>query len=107
MAFRIKTNDTSPKLAMALTDANGNTIDLTGCTVNFYMRAYGASSLKVTSPATITDAVNGAVEYAWDAADTDTAGTYYAEVEVTYGDGRIETFPNNGYISVVIKEDLN
>ncbi len=107
MAFRIKTNDTSPKLSVTLTDALGNPIGLAGCTARFHMKAFGASSLKIDAVADIEDVVNGIVEYSWQAGDTDTAGTYYGEIEVTYGDATVETFPNNGYFTIIIKEDLD
>ena len=107
MAFRIKTNDTSPKLAVTLEDALGVPLGLAGCTARFHMKAFGASSLKIDAEASIEDAVNGIVEYSWQAGDTDTAGTYYGEIEVTYGDNAVETFPNNGYFTIIIKEDLD
>ena len=107
MAFRIKTNDTSPKLSVTLTDALGNAIGLAGCSVIFRMKAFGAISLKVYAAATVVDDVNGIVEYQWQSSDTDTAGTYYGEIVVTYGDNTIETFPNNGYFTIIIKEDLD
>jgi hypothetical protein len=107
MAFRIKTNDTSPKLSVTLTDALGNYIGLAGCSARFHMKAFGASSLKIDAVADIEDDINGIVEYSWQAGDTDTAGTYYGEIEVTYGDATVETFPNNGYFTVIIKEDLD
>jgi len=107
MAFRIKKNDTSPKLAVTLEDALGNPIGLAGCAARFHMKAFGASSLKIDAVADIGDAVNGIVEYSWQSGDTDTAGTYYGEIEVTYADNAVETFPNNGYFTVIIKEDLD
>jgi len=107
MAFRIKTNDTSPKLAVTLEDALGNPIGLAGCSARFHMKAFGASSLKVDAGASIEDDVLGIVEYAWTGTDTDTAGTYYGEIEVTYADNTVETFPNNGYFTIIIKEDLD
>ncbi len=107
MAFRIKTNDTSPKLAVTLEDALGNPIGLAGCAARFHMKAFGASSLKIDDVASIEDDVNGIVEYAWQVGDTDTAGTYYGEIEVTYADNTVETFPNNGYFTIIIKEDLD
>lgn len=108
MAFRIKTNDTSPKLAVTLEDASGNAIDITGNNgVRFHMKAFGATSLKVDAPMTVTDALSGIVQYPWIGADTNTAGTYYGEVEVTYADNTVETFPNNGYFTIIIKEDLD
>lgn len=108
MAFRIKTSDTSPKLAVTLEDANSNAINVTGANgVRFHMKAFGATALKVDAPMTITNATGGIVQYPWVASDTDTAGTYYGEVEVTYADNTVETFPNNGYFTVIVKEDLD
>lgn len=107
MAFRIKTNDTSPKLAVTLEDALGNPIGLAGCSARFHMKAFGASSLKIDAVASIAEFEDGTVEYSWQAGDTDTAGTYYGEIEVTYADNVVETFPNNGYFTIIIKEDLD
>lgn len=107
MAFRIKTNDTGPVLSVTLTDANGNGIGLAGASARFHMKAFGASELKIDAPATILDDLNGVVKYDWVAGDTDTAGTYYGEIEVLYGDATVETFPNNGYFTIIIKEDLD
>jgi len=107
MAFRIKTNDTSPKLGLTLTSSSGSAVSLSGASVRFHMKKYGASTLKVDSAATITNASSGVIEYAWQSEDTDTAGSYYGEVEVTYGDGTVETFPNNGYFTIIIQEDLD
>lgn len=107
MAFRIKTNDTSPKLAVTLEDALGSPVGLAGCAARFHMKAFGASSLKIDAEVSIEDETNGVVEYSWQAGDTDTAGTYYGEIEVTYADNAVETFPNNGYFTIIIKEDLD
>ena len=107
MAFRIKTNDTSPKLAVSLEDANGDAVNIAGAIVRFHMKAFGATTLKVDAPMTITNHTGGEVLYSWVGADTNTAGTYYGEVEVTYADNTVETFPNNGYFTVIVKEDLD
>ncbi len=107
MAFRIKTNDTAPQLIVTLTDAAGNKVNLTGATARLHMKKYGASSLKVDAAATIANATTGKVSYDWSALDTDTAGTYYGEIEITYSDSKVETFPNNGYFTIIIHEDLD
>jgi hypothetical protein len=107
MAFKIKTNDTSPKLTVDLTDGSGAAISLAGSTARFHMKKYGETSLKVDASANITDADNGRVEYSWASGDTDTAGTYYGEIEITYGDETVETFPNSGYFTIIIQEDLD
>ena len=107
MAFKIKKNDTGPKLSLTLQDAAGSAIDVSGATLRFHMKAYGATTLKVDAAATIVDADDGKVEYAWQTGDTDTAGTFYGEIEVTYGDSTVETFPNNSYFTIIIQEDLD
>ena len=107
MAFKIKTNDTSPKLTVDLEDASGSVIDLSGSTARFHMKKYGATSLKVDNVADVTDEDNGRVEYTWSSGDTDEAGTYYGEIEITYGDDTVETFPNSGYFTIIIQEDLD
>lgn len=108
MAFRIKTNDTAPKLGVTIKDVDGNAVDISGYNaVRFHMKAYGASALKIDAPATVSDEDNGAIEYAWAIGDTDTAGTYYGEFEVTYADLSVETFPNKGYFTIIIQEDLD
>lgn len=106
MAFYIKQNDTSPIIQATLKDASDELIDLTGASVRFHMRKIGNTTAKVDSAATVEDALNGVVSYAWQAADTDTIGTFQCEFEVTYIDGGIETFPNSKFITVEITDDI-
>lgn len=106
MTFYIKQNDTSPFLLATLKDGNDNLIDLTSATVRFHMRPIGSTTVTVDAAAVVVNEDQGAVKYVWDAADTDTVGSYQAEFEVTYYDGSIETFPNDGYIRVEITDDI-
>lgn len=106
MAFNIKQNDTSPSLQATLKDASGTAISLTGATVRFHLKSLDGV-VKVDAAMTVTDADNGVIQYDWDAGDTDTAGSYYAEFEVTYNDGSIETFPNNQNLAIQIRPELN
>lgn len=106
MAFYIKQNDTSPFLLATLKDGNGNLIDLTSATVRFHMRPVGSTTAVVDAAAIVTNEDQGGVKYVWDAADTANIGSFQAEFEVTYFDGSIETFPNDGYIRVEIKDDI-
>lgn len=105
MTFRIKQNDTSPELEAALSDATGTAINLNGASVRFHMRRAGGPVV-VDAAATIVTAAAGLVRYVWTAGNTNTAGSYQAEFEVTYGDGSIETFPNSSNIQVDIMADL-
>lgn len=106
MAFTIKQNDTSPALQATLQDYAGTAINLVGATVRFHMKSLDGS-IVVDAPMTITNAAGGVVRYNWQAADTDTVGTYYAEFEATYSDASIETFPNTDSIAIVITPELN
>lgn len=104
--FTIKRNDTAPAYEATLEAPAGTPVDLTGATVRFIMATPDMATVKVNASATISDAAAGEVTYSWQAADTDTAGTYRAEWQVTFGSGAIRTFPSNGYLSVVVLADL-
>jgi hypothetical protein len=46
------------------------------------------------------------VYYDWVAGDTDSAGYYSGEWQVTYDNGQVETFPNDGVFLVQVVEQL-
>jgi hypothetical protein len=104
MKFYVKQNDTSPSMLATLQDANGTSVNITNATVNFYMGNINGNI--VNSTATIVNAAAGQVRYDWVDSDTANSGMYQAEFEVIYVGGTKETFPNNDYILVVIKPDL-
>jgi len=106
MTFYIKQNDTSPALLATLQDADGIAVNITGAAIRFHMRQIGSTAVDVDAAAVIVTALDGLVRYDWQAADTATIGSYQAEIEVTYADGTIETFPNDGYIRVEIIKDI-
>ena len=101
--FLIKRGDTSPAIRYALEPA---TVVLTGATVRFQMRARNGAVLMDVAALVVTDTGTPTVEYSWQAGDTATAGLYEAEFRVTYADGKIETFPNDGFIPVRVTEDV-
>lgn len=103
--FYIKQNDTSPAIRGTVKDGAGNAIDITGASVRFHMRDESGNTV-VDASGTVVDGPNGVIQYSWAAADTATVGVFTAEFEVTYGDGSIGTFPNDGYINVIITDDI-
>lgn len=106
-AYHIKTGDTAPRPRTVLIDGAGAPVNLTGATVR--LKAFTAPGVtpKIDAVATVVDAVNGLVEYAITATDTNTAETYLAEWQVTYGGGAVQTFPGDGYDLLVVAADLD
>lgn len=104
--FWIKRGDRLPPIAATLADSAG-AVNLTGAVVRFHMRLRGAVELKVNGAATIANAAAGTVQYDWGALDTDTAGIYEGEWEVTFGDARPMTFPNWRHLEIVVRDDVD
>lgn len=104
--FFLKTEDTSPALQITCQTSSGSVVNLTSATVRFIMKDDEGTE-KVNAVATIVDAAAGTVKYEWVTGDTDTAGLFISEFEVTFADSTIETFPNVDYIRISITEDLN
>jgi hypothetical protein len=92
--FFIKTGDTGPPIEMVCRDADDAIVDISGSTARFHMKKRGSSETTVDDTATVVDGEAGLVRYNWQAADTDTAGEYLAEVEITFADDTVQTFPN-------------
>lgn len=103
--FWIKRNDTTPALDAILRDSDKVVVDVTGASIRFHMTSI-TGTLKVDKAGQVIDGAAGHVRYEWVAADTDTAGTYIAEWEVTYPNSTIETFPSDGYFEVEVVGDL-
>jgi hypothetical protein len=104
--FTIKQGDRLPVIEATLAGADG-AADLTGATVKFLMRSKGAgATVLVDAAATVVGAALGTVLYDWAEGDTDTTGTHQAEWEVTFASGKKQTFPNDGYTSVKVVDDI-
>jgi hypothetical protein len=101
----IKRGDTRHAIRAVLKDATGSPVNLTGCAVSFHMAPLGRSAV-VNRQVDIHDIAGGEVWVVWSPGETDVSGVYRAEFQVVYGDGRRETFPNDGYINIQILSDL-
>jgi len=101
----IKRGDTRHAIRAILKDANGNPINLTNCDVSFTMAPLGRAAV-VSRAIYIQDATAGEVWVVWAPGETNTSGIYQAEFKVVYPDGKVETFPSDGYISIQIMNDL-
>lgn len=101
--FYIKQNDTSPAIKYQLDPK----VDLTGASIVFNMtRSIGTPIVNRGAAEIVDDATDGIVSYQWAEGDTSQTGQFRGEFEITYADGSIETFPNYGYIQILITSDL-
>ena len=104
--FYIRRNDRRPILVAELSDEDGP-VDLSAASaVEFHMSSAIGSTAKIEAAATVSNATEGEVTYTWVTGDTDTAGSYLAEFEVTWTDGTQESYPDPGYFLIVVSEDL-
>lgn len=105
--FAIKQDDLLPEPQVTLYDALGAVVDLTtAVSVQFLMRNADTLAVKVNAAATVVTPTAGVVKYVWAGTDTDTAGSYQAEWEVTWSGSRKQTFPTKGFDTVVVYEDV-
>lgn len=105
--FYIKQNDTAPTIEAALTDSNGRRRTMeTAAAVRFHMKDENGNVLIENGIGNVQSPTKGIVAYEWQAGDTANTGIHSAEFQVTYDNGQVETFPNTGYIKVIIKDEL-
>jgi len=87
--------DTEIPIAATLERPDGNAVSLADKTVSFYMVDADGEDVvaETTSNVEVTNEDDGECRYNPQAADVDTAGTYYAYFVVTDADGNRDTFP--------------
>lgn len=99
----IKAGDRLPIIARQFT-LDDAAIDLTGATVTFNMWSFFDMSQVITNGVcTISDAIQGRVEYPWTSSDANLPdGQYFASFSATFAGPRVLTAPNNRMIVVEI-----
>ena len=105
--FYLKKGDTLPVVDAKLGSLATGAEDLTGATVLFRLRKRGASTNAISAPAAIVSPTEGTVRYSWIDGDTTSLGIYDGEFVVTFSDGKVKTFPNNGYFIIEITANLS
>lgn len=105
-----KRNDTAPSIAITCT-SDGSAKDLTGAaSAKFLMGTIdgaGVATTKVEGTMSFdADRSTGLTYYEWQTTDLDTAGTYKVEVEITWADGKVQTFPEDSYLEIVVMADV-
>jgi len=106
----IKRHDTAVLPRMRALDDGGTPLDLTSATVVYTLRnrATGALAVERGAVTLANQTTNpGEAYYVWRPGDTDTAGEYEEEWEITYPDTRKETLPVRSKVLVTILEDYD
>lgn len=99
--MHIKRGDTAPALTLVC-ELDGQPADLSGATVRVIGKQGGGHTIDTT----VSGNAQGEVVYQWLPADTETVGTYQFEVEVTWPDERVQTFPAHRQAVVYVVSDL-
>lgn len=108
--MNMKQYDLYPTFRAQLTDIDGNVVDLTHATEARLLvknRTVGLKVNGVMDVLTQSGDTLGVVEYAWQAGDTDTLGSFQVEVQVMFPGNLPQTFPGKGYNKLNINRDLN
>ena len=75
--FYIKQNDSRPELDVYLRDDKDRSINITGATVKFNMRAASDNSIKINNGSVTTvSSTAGRVKYSFTSANPDTSGNF-------------------------------
>lgn len=95
------------KVPMKLTDGAGAALPLADRTgpPRFQASRIGTPGVKIDSVGQVTNESGGIVEYQPVEGDVDTPGTYWGEWRVPFAGGDI-LVPENGYIRIVIQDDV-
>jgi hypothetical protein len=112
--FPIRRNDRLPPYQIDVFDKEGDALALLNVTsVAFTMRSRDGTLKIDRQPASVIAGGDGStlnrLQYEWGASDTDTAGSYLAEFEVTFNTGNKRTFPatNEQRLRILIGDDLD
>lgn len=110
MTFKIKKGDTSPALRAELVNPDGSSAALSLAEkVEFFFND-PKKDFKVSDDlsggVSILNESEGTVQYQWSDTDTDKVGQKEAEFVVTFENGKVQSYPNTGFIYIQVFEDV-
>lgn len=97
----MKRGDTAPNLVLNLSDGT-SPVDLSAASEIRVVIRFGAKLISRS----VNGSSNGQIVMRWEPGDLDQSGTYTGEVEVTWGDGSIQTWPAQGNFFVTVRDDI-
>lgn len=113
LVITTKQHDTRPIRTITLVEQNPSAaagvlraVDLTNATQAKMLAKNTGTGSTISSILAFTSRLTGVLTWTPIAGDTASPGTYQAEVEITWSDGGIETYPNDGYFTISIVADV-
>jgi hypothetical protein len=103
--YEIVQGDSAPALVADLAFDDGTLADLSGASVQMFVRNPGLTSLYLNKAMTVT--LPNVATYIFTPSDTGTPGDYFVQFEVTYADTTQQTFPTAGYKTLRIAPALD
>jgi hypothetical protein len=97
----MKRGDTAPNLVLNLTDGS-TPVDLSAAAEIRVVIRFGAKLISRS----VDGSSNGQIVMRWQDGDLDQSGVYTGEVEVTWSDGTIQTWPAQGNFFVTVRDDI-
>lgn len=104
MAITMKRGDTANPLKLRLSAPGG--ANLVDATVVLNMKNASGVVVINRKPVVIENALTCDVRYDFEVEDVAVAGPHQIEVEVTFGNGKVSTFPSKGFIHLEIEKDI-
>ena len=106
--FVTKEGDSVSHMQMTLIYPTGWVGNLTGATAQIYVERTDVRLPEpaILMPATILNAAGALVGFADAGAPTLAPGIYQGEVKVTYNDGTVQRFPNDGFFTLDVIRSL-
>ena len=107
--FATRAGDTAGSLQVTLTLPSGTAQDVTGATIKYVVRLLDSPEGTGTEYAgSIVTAASGIVKCLRSAMTIlDTPGMYQLEVQVTFSDATILTFPNSTFLTIESQADYS
>jgi len=104
--LNLKRGDTAPRFRAQCLDGTTPVSLTTALSVRFLMKRSGVTVLSGSMVVEDQTANTGWVHRAWGSTDLATEGLYSAEVEVTWSDSTIQTYPADEYTYIRVLADL-
>ena len=100
--FTTKVGDSVSHMQMTLVLPTGFPANLTATAVQINLERVGlrAPEPAALMPVVVLDALGGRIGFADLGAPALVAGTYQGEAKVTYNDGTVQRFPNDGFFTL-------